>query len=282
MSCVCIQDALSWAVHKITGQSARIDAEILLMYVLKKKRAFLYAYPELILSQAQYVYFQELIDLRKLGHPVAYLTGEREFWSIKLSVTPDTLIPRAESECIIEVILEQFDKNTRLKVLELGTGSGALACALASDRSEWTIVSCDISLNALKVAQQNADHLNLGNIQFIHSNWFSSLVKTQKFDLILSNPPYLASDDPHLTHGDLRFEPKNALISGPSGLEDLEHIIQHSHEYLNDGGLLVLEHGFTQRNAVMNLLDQTGYNQLQCWPDIQGHDRVTGGYYSAE
>ena len=272
-----LQQALNTAAKTITSQSARIDAETLLMYILQKNRAYLYAYPEIVLSTAQHNAYQQIVALRVAGQPIAYLTGNREFWSMQLQVTPDTLIPRPHSECIIEVILTKFAPHTILNVLELGTGSGALACAIAYARPGWHITSCDISSSALSVAQQNAKSFKLNNINFVHSDWFQAISKEKKFDLILSNPPYIAANDPHLGCGDLRFEPQNALIGGAQGHEALQHIIQHSHEYLTHQGCLVLEHGFTQRQQVMDMMQTAGYQHIQCTQDVEGLDRVTLG-----
>ena len=281
MSSICLQQALSAATKNIASPSARIDAETLLMYILKKNRAYLYAYPEGILSEEQHSAYQQLIDLRIAGHPVAYLTGKREFWSMQLQVTPDTLIPRPHSECIIEVILNKFAPHTTLNILELGAGSGAIACAIAHEKPNWHITSGDISLSALQIAINNSQLFKLNNINFIHSDWFQAISKEKKFDLIVSNPPYIAANDPHLKCGDLRFEPQNALVGGLHGHESLQHIIQHSHEYLTDNGCLVLEHGFQQRTIVMGMMHAAGYSEIHCTQDTQGLDRVTLGTYSS-
>ncbi len=255
--------------------SPRVDAEILLAHLLNVSRAYIYSYPETELQPNIQNAFQSLLQARIEGIPIAYLIGQREFWSLPLLVTKDTLIPRPETELLVEKALEQLPTEKPLKILELGTGSGAIACALAQSQTNWQITASDMSLDALNIAKQNASNLNLSNITFVHSNWFRSIPEGN-FDAILSNPPYLANDDSHLMEGDLRFEPKLALVSGPNGLESLQSIIEQSYNRLVTHGILLLEHGFQQRQAVAEQLSINGYQNIRCWQDFQGHDRVSG------
>lgn len=252
----------------------RVDAEILLAQTLNVSRAYIYTHPEKEIQPNMQNAFQALLQARRDGMPIAYLTGQREFWSLPLHVSKATLIPRPETERLVETALDLLAAEKPLKILDLGTGSGAIACALAQTRTSWHITGCDISLEALCIAKQNAEHLGLSNITFVHSNWFASIPE-MSFDAILSNPPYLADHDVHLTEGDLRFEPKLALVSGPNGLESLQSIIEQSYNRLVPNGILLLEHGFQQRQAVAEQLSINGYQDIRCWQDYQGHDRVS-------
>lgn len=273
-----IKEALSHAVQRLFHDSARTEAEILLCYVLTTTRTYLYAHPEKELTPKQKDTYEQLIQQRAEGQPVSYLTGCREFWSLPLHVTSATLIPRPETEGILEVILDLFGHHPRLSILDLGTGSGAIALALAHERPTWQMTACDFSASALDIAQQNALHLKIQNIVFVQSHWFSALPPASFFDVIVSNPPYLAKNDPHLQEGDLRFEPLSALVAGPTGLEDLEHIIINSHQHLTPQGCLILEHGCTQQQAVANLFKREGFHAIQSFQDLQGHPRITIGF----
>ncbi len=261
-----------------TSASARLDAELLLSYTLKQSRAFFYAHPEEMLTAAQQTHFQQLTAQRAAGMPIAYLTQTREFWSLPLRVSKDTLIPRPETELLVELALTLLGDIAAASILDLGTGSGAIALALASERPDWHLIAADKSLAAIDVARDNAERLNLLNVDILCSNWFEA-IPPQQFNAIVSNPPYIADQDEHLTLGDVRFEPQEALVSGKDGLHALAHIIQHSVERLKPNGLLLLEHGFTQGPAVTTLLEQAGYQNVHCWQDAQGHDRVSGGWW---
>lgn len=274
-----IKKALSQALTQLElhSPSARIDCEILLAHILKKTRTYLYTHPDSKLTKEQCKIFQELVNQRIQGFPIAYLIGNREFWSMSLKVCSDTLIPRPETELLVERCLAELADQPQAYLLDLGTGSGAIALACASERPSWQITACDYSQEALKIAQENAANLGLKNINFCQSNWFEKIDKTIFFDLIVSNPPYIANDDPHLFEGDVRFEPKLALVSGEDGLTAITHIIQHSLARLKPNGLLLIEHGYNQKLAIRSMLKEYGYTDIQCWQDWQGNDRVSGG-----
>lgn len=274
-----IGKALEQALYLLNqaDPEARLNAELLLSHVLKKNRAYLYAHPEELMDPTLHEQYQQLIKKRVQGTPMAYLIGTREFWSLPLKVNEHTLIPRHETERLVELALELIDNNSETQILDLGTGSGAIALALATERPNWKITACDFSAEALEVAKENAKNLGITNIVFYHSNWFNKIPDLH-FHAILSNPPYIAAQDPHLQQGDLRFEPLNALASGQDGLADLQYIIKNSYNYLLPNGLLLLEHGYDQKNAVRAILNKIGYANIHCWQDIQGHDRVSGGW----
>ena len=261
-----------------TSSSARLDAELLLSYALNQSRAFFYAHPEEMLTLEQQAHFQQLTAQRSAGTPIAYLTQTREFWSLNLRISKDTLIPRPETELLVELALTLLGDVAAASVLDLGTGSGAIALALASERPNWRVLAVDNSQAAIDVARDNAAQLSLANVNVVCSDWFEAIAP-QRFNAIVSNPPYIAAHDEHLRLGDLRFEPRTALVSGTDGLHALAHIIQHSVERLKPNGLLLLEHGFTQGPAVKALLEQAGYQGVRCWPDLQGHDRISGGWW---
>ncbi|HIC7358651.1 TPA: peptide chain release factor N(5)-glutamine methyltransferase [Legionella pneumophila] len=261
---------------KVKNQETKIEAELLLCHVLNKNRAYLFAHPDALVSPEQIETYLQMIKQRAEGVPIAYITGQREFWSLSLKVTPNVLIPRHETERLVELTLELIPGKENISVLDLGTGSGAIALALAKERPQWHIDACDFSKEALELARYNAKTLGLNNINFCHSYWFNSLPQKQ-YHAIVSNPPYIAENDPHLKQGDVRFEPVSALVSSQDGLADLQYIIQHSYEYLLPDGLLLVEHGFEQKNEISAILNQLGYKNIHCWQDLQGHDRVSGG-----
>lgn len=272
-----IRAALDEGMHQLANPDARLEAEILLGHVLNKNRAYLFAHPEVELSLAQLSSYQESIQQRKQGMPIAYITGQREFWSLKLKVSPATLIPRHETERLVELALELIPQEQDTAVLDLGTGSGAIALALAKERPNWHIDACDISPEALKIAQENAFNNQLSNISFFQSDWFNAIPQ-KRYHAIVSNPPYIDPDDSHLKEGDLRFEPINALASSQHGLADLQYIIGCSKEYLLPQGLILLEHGFNQKLQINARLRELGFKNVQTWKDVQGHDRVSGGW----
>ncbi|MCX7115469.1 MAG: peptide chain release factor N(5)-glutamine methyltransferase [Gammaproteobacteria bacterium] len=274
-----IRDSLRQALTQLRphSDSAQLDAEILLCLAIKKLRLFLFSHPEYILSETQSQQFQALIQQRLQGIPIAYLTGQREFWSLSLQVSPHTLIPRPETELLVERVLSHLHGVTQPRILELGTGSGAIALAIATERSDCQLTAIDISQKAIEMAKQNAHALQLESIEFYQSDWFANVPPHQRFHLIVSNPPYLSPDDPHLLEGDLRFEPQLALISEQQGLAALSHLIQHAPHFLEANGWLCLEHGHTQQESVQQRFKQHGYTNITTHLDIQDHGRVTEG-----
>ncbi|MGB1008534.1 MAG: peptide chain release factor N(5)-glutamine methyltransferase [Thiolinea sp.] len=262
------------------SDSPRLDVEILLAHCLNKPRSFLYTWPEHRPAEEQFAEFNTLITQRLSGQPIAYLTNQREFWGLMLKVTPDTLIPRPDTELLVEAALQQFQPDQALSILDLGTGSGAIAIALASEFPAAHIIATDKSTAALAVAQENALQHYQHNIQFIESDWFSA-VPDKSFDLILSNPPYIAEYDPHLTRGDVQFEPLTALTSGHDGLDDIRHLISCSQQFLRPQGVFMLEHGYDQASAIRCLLEQEGFNHITCLQDLAGNDRVSCGHSPA-
>lgn len=269
--------AHGYTTLKDSSESPRADAEILLLFVMKTTRAFLYSHPEASLTHQQFAQYQALIAQRHHGHPVAHLTQRKEFWSLPLYVTPDTLIPRPETELLVELTLSFLADQPQANILDLGTGSGAVALALASERPTWNITAIDKSPAALQVAQQNAMDLNLSPVLFKQSDWFKSL-HLQSYDAIVANPPYIAENDLHLEQGDVRFEPRSALTSGVDGLNDIIEIIKTSAAHLNPEGFLLIEHGYNQKQVITDLFTQYGYIKVQNFKDYQGNDRVTGGF----
>ena len=260
--------------------SARRDTEILLCHCLGKPRAWLYTWPEKEVARDCARDFEKLLAQRREGVPVAYLTGERDFWSLQLAVSDATLIPRPETETLVSWALELALPNAA-SVLDLGTGSGAIALALASERSHWRVTALDVSQEALQVARGNAVRTRLTSVHFVQSDWYQA-VTGQRFNALLANPPYIDGDDPHLALGDVRFEPRSALVSSDSGLEDLGRLVTGASDHLLDGGWLLLEHGFEQANAVCAMLHDAGFSQVSTRRDMSGQQRITGGRWHAD
>jgi len=259
------------------SDSARLDAELLLCSVIKKDRSFLRAWPEHELNQQQSNSFQQLLEQRLQGKPIAHILGERGFWSLNLKVTTDTLIPRPDTERLIELALELIPAQAQWKILDLGTGTGAIALSLAKENPDCFITATDQSIAALDVAKQNAKDNKISNIEFIQSDWFTNL-NNQKFDIIVSNPPYIKENDPHLKQGDVRFEPLSALTSGEDGLNDIRTIIKNSRQHLTEKGVLLIEHGYDQADAVCNLLSTANFTQVSYFKDYNDIPRVSIGY----
>ncbi|CAH1082310.1 peptide chain release factor N(5)-glutamine methyltransferase [Candidatus Nitrotoga sp. 1052] len=260
----------------INPSSARIEIQCLLQQVLNVPRAWLLAHSEHYPNETEQIRYHELLQRRLRGEPVAYLLGEREFFGLMLKVTPATLIPRPETELLVELVLPRISQQGLCRVLDLGTGSGAIALALAHARPDVEVLGCDASTTALAVAHANARQLAIANAAFIHSDWFEAF-KAQKFNIIVSNPPYIAAGDPHLARGDVRFEPISALVSGGDGLHDIRHIAAHAPDYLEPGGWLLLEHGYDQAAQVRELLQQAGFDVVFSACDLAGIERVSGG-----
>lgn len=268
----------SLAVHALTNQvsNPQLEAELLLARAMQVSRSYLYAYPEKTISSQQLELLQQMLKRRRDGEPMAYILEEKEFWSLNLRVTPDTLIPRPETELLVELVLQIVPKEIKQKVADLGTGSGAIALALGKERPQWQITATDQSAAALEIAQQNAQRLAIKNIDFYQGAWCSALPK-KNYHALVSNPPYIPQADPHLSQGDLRFEPQSALVSGKDGLDAIRIITAQALQYLMPGGYLFLEHGFDQAAAVRQLLLQAGYQQIRSFRDLSGQERVSLG-----
>lgn len=267
---------LQAAARRLAGRSdnPRLDAEVLLAHVIGKSRSHLHTWPEQVLPEPLHRRFLELIARRLDGEPIAYLTGQREFWSLPLVVNRHTLIPRPETECLVELALARIPVDRTVCTADIGTGSGAIALAVATERPLCRLIATDISSQALEVAKHNAVRLNLGNVEFRVGNGLEPL-RGERLDMICSNPPYIAEGDPHLLQGDLPAEPRMALVAGRSGLELIESIAQGARGLLREDGWLLLEHGYDQGPAVTNLLVSLGYRAMTTCHDQAGHPRVS-------
>lgn len=265
------------ASFQLTSDSPRIDAESLLAFLLKKNTAWLMAHGTEELSPELHADFLTLLERRKAGEPIAHIIGSRGFWTLDLAVTADTLIPRPETELLIELAISKCAKDKKLRILDLGTGTGAIALAIASEYKNAEVIAVDKSENALKVAQENARRNNLP-VEFIRSDWFEEL-ENKNFDLILSNPPYIPNSDPHLSQGDVRFEPMTALVSGKDGLDDIRLIVSQSPIYCLPEAWLIIEHGFDQGEAVCELFAKAGFSNIETLQDLERRDRVSLGQW---
>jgi len=279
-------------VLKLDSGSARIDVQCLLQTVLQVNRAYLLGHPEQHLNDDQHEQYISLLERRLKGEPIAYLLATREFYGLPFKVSPATLIPRPETELLVELALQRIpsvpphlppiekswcrNEKGKFRVLDLGTGSGALALSIAHARPNVEVVAVDSSADALKVARENTQRLNINNVQLIVSDWFSAL-QGKRFDLIVANPPYIAINDEHLFQGDVRFEPRSALTSGADGLDDIHHISTHAKAHLEPGGWLLLEHGYNQASKVRSLMQQAGFTSIFSEQDLSGIERVSGG-----
>lgn len=277
MTDVCISDALKAGCDMLAAgsPSPKADARFLLCYVLGQNDTYLYTWPDKLLSAEQYHHYQSLLERRKQGEPVAYIMQERGFWTLTLKTAECTLIPREETECLVEFALELLPDRPA-KVLDLGTGTGAIALALASERAQWQVYACDYNDEAVKLAQENATNLGLTRVNICQSDWFGAYAgHEQSFDMILSNPPYIAPDDPHLTQGDLRFEPISALAADDQGFSDIFAIVDNAKRFLKPGGWLLLEHGFEQGPRIVEYLSAAGYSEAATQKDLAGLDRFS-------
>lgn len=271
-----VRSLLREARQQLSGEEAAREAELLLMHVLGVSRAWLFAHSDDVVADAQVQPFRSLVRQRAQGQPVAYLLGQREFFGLSLRVSPATLIPRPETELLVELALERLPPRSGLRVLDLGTGSGAIALAVAQARPEIEVCASDASGEALAVARANADALGLARVRFVHGSWWTPWAG-QRFDLVLSNPPYIEDADPHLEQGDLRFEPRSALASGADGFDDIRSIVAGASAHLRDGGWLLFEHGHAQGEGARALLQAAGFSDVATWRDLEARDRVTGG-----
>lgn len=259
--------------------TARLDAELLLAAALGKPRSYLRTWPEHEPGAEQLTAFAALLERRRAGEPVAYILGHQGFWSLDLEVAPHTLIPRPDTELLVETALALLPA-TPLKALDLGTGTGAIALALASERGGWKVTGVDRIAEAVALAERNRQRLKLGNAEFRLSSWFDALAG-ERFGLIVSNPPYIAASDRHLGEGDVRFEPISALVAGADGLDDIRRIIDQAPQHLEAGGWLLLEHGYDQAEAVRGLLRAAGFAAVDSRRDLGGHERISLGQWSA-
>ncbi len=273
-----LNQLISWAVSELeqSSDTAKLDAKILLRHLTNYSGVDLILKADQILSEDVTKPYREIIFRRQQGIPIAYLTGQKEFWSLNFKVTDDTLIPRTETELLVETALTLIPQDSELTIADLGTGSGAIACAIASERPQVNILATDQSVAALKVAKENANSLKLANIKFIQSNWFENLTDLQ-FDLIVSNPPYVSAEDENLSEGDVRFEPDTALTPGADGLKSLNVIIEQSKSHLKTGGYLLVEHGYDQQKAVRELFLNTQKSEKTVIPAKQRNPELRSG-----
>lgn len=269
-----IKTILNTAGNKLNTEEAKLEVQLLLQHVLNVNRAWLITHENDALEANAHSAFEALLNRRLAGEPIAYILGYQEFYGLKLKVTSDTLIPRTDTETLVEAVLAKVLQNDSLKILDLGTGTGAIALAIAKHRAFTQVTAVDASKNALKIAKKNAQILQIANVQFINSDWFSAL-KGQKFDVIVSNPPYIEANDPHLAK--LTFEPISALTSGADGLDDIRKIAQSALIYLKPQGWLMLEHGYNQAEKIQDLLAENGLTDITTIKDLGGNDRVTIG-----
>ncbi|HEX7455037.1 MAG TPA: peptide chain release factor N(5)-glutamine methyltransferase [Gallionella sp.] len=277
----------------IDSSTARIEVQCLLQAVLSVNRAYLLTHSERVLSDHEYARYAALLERRLSGEPIAYLLGEREFFGLNFKVTPATLIPRPDTELLVELALQKmpspgltdtlsrsrergWGRGGSYRVLDMGTGSGAVALSIAHARPDAEVVAVDASETALSVARENAQRLNISNVCLLHSDWFAQLAG-ERFDLIVANPPYIEADDVHLGQGDVRFEPLSALASGADGLDDIRRISAAARSHLHPGGWLMFEHGYDQSVRVRQLMQQAGFTEVASARDLSGIERVTVG-----
>ena len=271
-----VADLIRDGAARLPGQEARLEAELLLAHALEKPRSWFYAHAGDVMGPREVEAFQRLLRRRAEGEPVAQITGRRGFWSLDLLVTPDVLIPRPETELLVELALERLQRTRPAAVLDLGTGTGAIALAIAAERPLAEVSAVDVSAAALAVARDNAEEAGVP-VRLLQGDWFEP-VAGERFDLVVGNPPYIAEDDPHLGQGDLRHEPPIALASGPDGLDAIRSIVRAAPAHLHPGGWLLLEHGHDQGPAVRALLRDAGFDAVATARDLEGRDRVGMGH----
>lgn len=272
---ISIADAIRAAETDLAPVSAtaRLDCEVLLANLCGQDRSWLYGHGDTAVKPATWGDFRRAIARRADGEPVAYITGHREFWSMTLKVTPNTLVPRPETELLVEAALRAIPAEGTPRVLDLGTGCGAIALALARERPRAAVTATDVSSAALDVARNNALEQELDNIRFVESDWFDAL-GSNSFDIVVSNPPYVPENDEHLDQGDCRFEPRLALAAGQQGLDALKIIIAQAPRHLARGGRLLVEHGYDQREAVIDLMRANGFKNIEAFEDLAGLPRA--------
>lgn len=273
-----IATCLAVAEQQLAGsESPRLDAELLLAHLLGKQRSYLRAFPEAEINADVLQAYRLLLARRAAGEPVAHLVGEREFWSLNLKVTADTLVPRPDTELLVEQALARLPAKPAIELADLGTGSGAIAIAIASECPGCHITATDLSTAALAIAQGNAQQHDLRNIDFVHSNWCSAFDNGKRFDMIVSNPPYIPAADPHMRSLELAHEPRMALVSGEDGLDAIRFITAQAFMFLRPGGWLLVEHGYDQGRAVRDLFTAAGFENIETHCDLAGHERVCAG-----
>ena len=276
-----IDELLKGAYERLTfvSDTAQLDAQLLLAHVLDVSTSYFYTWPDKTVESANIERFDVLLARRELGEPVAYLLGYQAFWSVDLEVAPCTLIPRADTERLVEVALSVLSFKKAHRILDLGTGTGAIALALASELPNSNVIGVDLIEDAVVLAKRNASRNRISNVRFVQSSWFDALDASKPFDLIVSNPPYIDPSDEHLSQGDVRFEPKSALVAEKQGMADIEHIIQQAPNYMAPNAYLMLEHGYDQAAAVRACLKEANFVAIESFQDLGGNDRVTIGQY---
>lgn len=273
MSLPTIAEALRFSAQ-LNSESPEVDVRVLLSHALGVDASYLRMWPDKALTELQAEAFYSLFEQRKSGTPVAHLLGTRGFWTLDLEVSAETLIPRPDTECLVEYILEHFDEAPK-RMLDLGTGTGAIALAIASERPEWEVLATDYKPSIVALAKRNALLHKIANVSFSVSSWFEAVSEAQSFDLIVSNPPYIDEADQHLDQGDVRFEPRSALVAAENGFSDLRHIAERAPAFLVNGGMLCFEHGYEQGEQLRSQLAHLGYTEMQTHLDYGGNDRFT-------
>ena len=262
------------------NESHALDAELLLSHALGKSRTYLYTWPEQEVGDTALSQFQHWLSRRQQGEPVAYLLGRREFYGHEFLVSPDTLIPRPDTELLVDIALEKLDAQAPLRLVDLGAGTGAIAISLGLARPHWQLLAADYTVAVVDLLERNIRRLKAANVTPLQSDWYRAL--SGRFDAIISNPPYIPAGDVHLSRGDVRYEPRSALVAGDDGLDDIRLIIDGAGARLNSGGLLLLEHGYDQAKAVSALMQQAGFLRVETRTDLGGNERATLGFYKSD
>ena len=260
------------------SDTARVDVEYLLCHVLNVSTSYLYTWSEKTLIPEQLIYFEQLFETRLQGKPIAYIIGKQGFWNLDLYVNEHTLIPRSDTEVLVEEILKQYAHKFNLEILDLGTGSGAIALALAHEKPTWHVAAIDNSPQAIEIAAKNIQLYDLKNIQLLCGDWYEP-IEDRKFDIIVSNPPYIDQNDPALCGKVRQYEPNRALISADNGLADIKYIICHGKAHFKKNGFMIIEHGYQQAQKVAELFMQNDYQKIKHYYDLAGHKRVTSAIY---